>query len=184
MHRANMGRVWRVHAFSQCTTLLAPACVHQLRKSLNPHLLGFFMEASSHGHGWLNHQPLAIDLDFHPVSPLGCYCCCLVPKSEGLRWQRIRLFATPGTVICQAPLSISQARMLLWVAISFSRRSSRTRDWTLTSCIGRWTLNHCRIEISSALNWRFQPCNHKVACQVMQWERICLPMQETQKIQV
>ena len=116
---------------------------------------------------WLNHQPLAIGLDFQPLSPPECYCCCfLVPKSEGLRLQRIWLFAIPWTVACQAPLSIFQARILRWVAISFSRRSSRNRDWTLISCISRSILNHCRIQISNALNWCFQPSNHKVASQV------------------
>ena len=38
---------------------------------------------------------------------------------------RARLFATPQAVACQAPLSmILQARMLEWVAISFSRKPS------------------------------------------------------------
>ena len=39
---------------------------------------------------------------------------------------RVQLFATPWTVVCQAPLSmeISQARILEWVAISYSRGSS------------------------------------------------------------
>ena len=38
---------------------------------------------------------------------------------------------------------ILQARILEWVAISFSKGSSRARDWTLVcfaSCIGRWVL--------------------------------------------
>ena len=35
---------------------------------------------------------------------------------------------------------IFQARILEWVAISFSRESSRPRDWTHVSCIGRWIL--------------------------------------------
>ena len=35
---------------------------------------------------------------------------------------------------------ISQARILEWVAISFSRGSSWTRDRTHVSCIGRWIL--------------------------------------------
>ena len=35
---------------------------------------------------------------------------------------------------------ILQARILKWVAISFSRASSRSRDRTLISCIGRWIL--------------------------------------------
>ena len=37
---------------------------------------------------------------------------------------------------------ISQARILEWVAICFSRRSSQPRDWTCISCIGRWILYH------------------------------------------
>ena len=35
---------------------------------------------------------------------------------------------------------ISQARILEWVAISYSRGSSQPRDWTCVSCIGRWIL--------------------------------------------
>ena len=38
---------------------------------------------------------------------------------------------------------IFQARILEWVAIFCSRRSSWPRDWTLISCIGRWILDHC-----------------------------------------
>ena len=37
---------------------------------------------------------------------------------------------------------ISQARILEWVAISFSREFSQLRDWTLVSCIGRQILYH------------------------------------------
>ena len=40
---------------------------------------------------------------------------------------------------------ISQARILEWVAISFSRGSSQLRDQTSVSyisCIGRWILYH------------------------------------------
>ena len=37
---------------------------------------------------------------------------------------------------------ISQTRILEWVAISFSRRSSQPRDWTCVSCIGRQILYH------------------------------------------
>ena len=39
-------------------------------------------------------------------------------------------FVTPWTVACQVPLSmgLSQARILEWVAISFSRESSGLRD--------------------------------------------------------
>ena len=40
----------------------------------------------------------------------------------------------------------SQTRITEWVAISYSRGSSRPRDWTHTSCvscIGRWIIHHC-----------------------------------------
>ena len=43
---------------------------------------------------------------------------------------------------------IFQARILEWVAISYSRGSSCPRDWTQVSCIsgfGRWILYHCTI---------------------------------------
>ena len=37
---------------------------------------------------------------------------------------------------------ICQARMLEWVAISFSRASSWSRDRTCISCVGKWVLYH------------------------------------------
>ena len=50
---------------------------------------------------------------------------------------RVWLFATPWTVDHWAPPvhGILQARILEWVAISFSSRSSWLRDRTLVSCI-------------------------------------------------
>ena len=54
------------------------------------------------------------------------------------------LFATLWTVACQAPLvhGVFQARILEWVAISFSRGSSPPRGWTHISCTGRQILYH------------------------------------------
>ena len=46
----------------------------------------------------------------------------------------VRLFATPWTVAYQVPPSMGFS-ILEWVAISFSRRSSRPRDWTRVSRI-------------------------------------------------
>ena len=44
---------------------------------------------------------------------------------------------TTWTIAHQAPLfhGISQARILEWIAVSFSRGSSQTRDQTFMSCI-------------------------------------------------
>ena len=50
----------------------------------------------------------------------------------------------PHTPVSSAN-GISQARILEWVAISFSRGSSRPRDWACVSCgssTGRWILYH------------------------------------------
>ena len=62
-------------------------------------------------------------------------------------FSHVWLFATLWTVSHQAPLSmgILQARILQWVAISFSRGSSQSRDWSgslsllmlLLSCFSR-----------------------------------------------
>ena len=50
---------------------------------------------------------------------------------------------------CRPPGSsvhgISQARILEWVAISSSRSSSKSRDQTSISCIGRWILSYTLI---------------------------------------
>ena len=53
---------------------------------------------------------------------------CLVPVSEVKLLGRVQLFATPWTVAYQALRSLSvhgifQARVLEWVAISFSRKT-------------------------------------------------------------
>ena len=62
-------------------------------------------------------------------------------------FSRVRLFVTPRTVTLQAPLSMEllQARILEWVAMPFSRGSSRPRDQTCAfyvSCTGRQVLYH------------------------------------------
>ena len=78
-------------------------------------------------------------------------------------------FVTPWTVGPQAPLSIEfpKARILAWVAISFSRGSFQPRDQIHISCIGRQILYHratreAQIEyylmlvISSISRWCFK----------------------------
>ena len=67
-------------------------------------------------------------------APKACGCC-LVPKS---------LFC--DSVDCSPPGSsvhgLSQARILEWVALSFSRGSSWLRNRTCVSCVGRQILYH------------------------------------------
>ena len=51
-----------------------------------------------------------------------------------------------GPMVCSLPDSsvygTSQARILEWISISFSRQSSLPRDQTCISCTGRWVLYH------------------------------------------
>ena len=67
-------------------------------------------------------------------------------------------FVTPWTVLCQDLLlhGISQARILEWVAISFSRGSSRPRDLNCVSCPSRQVLYHwaTREALKFSIQWR------------------------------
>ena len=64
------------------------------------------------------------------------FCCCLVIRLC------LTLLRLHGLVAYKDTRSIgfSQARILEWVAISFSRGSSRPRDRTRVSWLGRWML--------------------------------------------
>ena len=84
-------------------------------------------------------------LNSHPV----LYCALLSP---------VRPFATPWTIACQAPLSmgILQARILEWVAMPLSRKSSQSRDQAQVSCIvGRFFTDWATREAQEY--WRGQP---------------------------
>ena len=60
-----------------------------------------------------------------------CVCACSALLSC------VPFFATPWTVVCQAPLSMGfSLRILEWVTISFSRGSFQPRDRTRVSRIG------------------------------------------------
>ena len=64
-------------------------------------------------------------------------CATVSPESEREGAQSCPTLCDP--MDCSPPSSsvhgIFQARILEWVTISFSRRSSRHRDWTQVSCI-------------------------------------------------
>ena len=68
------------------------------------------------------------------VSSVTCftYCCCLVAKSYPTLWNSMAYIPLGCSVH-----GISQARILEWVAISFSRGSSQPRAQTHVSCSSR-----------------------------------------------
>ena len=65
----------------------------------------------------------------------------------------------------------SQARMLEWVAISSSRGSSRPRDWTWISCVGRQIFYHWKARLSIC-----RPCKYYylIRCLSFLIEETCL----------
>ena len=65
------------------------------------------------------------------------YICCSVAESCPVLCDPMDC-SPPGS----SAHGIFQARILQWVAISFSRGSSWIRDQTHVSCIGRWILYH------------------------------------------
>ena len=77
-------------------------------------------------------------------------------------------YSLPGSSIC----GISQARILDWVAISFSRVSSWPKDWTQVSCIaGRlftiWATSEGRIAIIPKLKTLEINISPKLSCEVL-----------------
>ena len=66
-----------------------------------------------------------------------CCCCCVVTRSNPTLCDPID-YSLPGSSVH----GIFQARILKWVAISFSRGSSHPRDQTCISCISRQILYH------------------------------------------
>ena len=71
---------------------------------------------------------------------------------QGLHWGHFCCLVTQSCLTVCNPMDYSpsgssvhgilQARIVKWVAISSSRRSSWPRDQTWVSCIGRWILYH------------------------------------------
>ena len=81
---------------------------------------------------------------------------------------RVHLFVTPWTGASpgSSVQGILQARILEWVAISYSGASSQPRDQTHISCISRWILHHCttwEAHVSIVLNYI---CKHKEAREI------------------
>ena len=82
-------------------------------------------------------SPIPQNLHFHRNFHTQCCCCCLVAKPCPSLCNPMDCHP-PGSSV----YGISQAKILEYVAISFSRGSSWPRDRTLIFCIGRWILYH------------------------------------------
>ena len=88
------------------------------------------------------------------ISFLTC-CLSLINAQSCLTLCDLMDCSPPGSSV----YGILQARILEWVAISFSRGSSQPRDWTQVSCIaGRcfnlWATREAHVKHSMVLKWR------------------------------
>ena len=96
-------------------------------------------------------HPKAKILKFKNTNIIHHFYCCLVTKLC-LTLCDLMDCSLPGSSVH----GVSQARILEWVVIFFSKGSSLCRDWTCVSCIGRWVLYHWttreRANISFALS--------------------------------
>ena len=83
-------------------------------------------------------SPIPQNLHFHRNfhTQWCCYCCLVAKPCPTLC--NLMDCSPPGPSV----YGISQAKILEWVAISFSRGSSWPRGQTLVFCIGRWILYH------------------------------------------
>ena len=84
-------------------------------------------------------------------------------RAESL--SHVRHFATPCTVACLAPLSMGllQARVLAWVAMPSSRRSSQPRDRTLSLLLNlpHWQAGSLPLAPPGKSHWPVQMlCTH------------------------
>ena len=68
--------------------------------------------------------------------PANMMCCLVAKLCPILLWPHD--CSPPGSSVP----GTSRARILEWLAISFSRAPSPPRDWTHVSCISRWIVYH------------------------------------------
>ena len=80
----------------------------------------------------LGQHPQETDSDSVRFGHRGHVCVCVFAHLCPTLWGPMGC-SPPDSSVC----GTSQARILGWVAISFSRESSPPRDWTHISCIGR-----------------------------------------------
>ena len=91
-----------------------------------------------------------------------CFCCCSISKSCPTLCKSMNC-SLPGFSVH----GIFQAKILKWVAISYSRGSSPPRDGTCISCIsciGRWIVYHWKKichAIIRAVTWLYYIIQHK-----------------------
>ena len=96
-------------------------------------------------------------------------CVCVLVSQSCLTLCDPMDCSLPGSSVHR----ILQARILEWVAISFSREHSWCRDWTQVSCIGRQILYHLRVP--QLRTWKSPHWNMRTTCSLLTQSLSCLP---------
>ena len=103
-------------------------------------------------------------ISFYP--PLYCEWICFLLSVNACVLSCSSCLTLCDPMDCSLPGSsvneISQARILEWIAIFFSRGSSRLRGWTHVSCIGGQILYHWA---PREAKWRLTICKPKIFSQ-------------------
>ena len=118
------GTLWRVCSSPDTSLMPSHFCTLSLTGLQNPPRI----QSTSH---------TSVSTALGPLPHTNCCCCCVVAQSSPTLCNPTDC-GLPGSSV----RGISQARILDWVAISFSRGSSWPRDQTRVSCTGRWILYH------------------------------------------
>ena len=82
-------------------------------------------------------QVYAVSITTYSTELIGKFGCSVAKSHPTFFCDRMDC-SLPGSSVHGTP----QARILKWVAISFSRGSSWPRDQTYVSCVGKWHLYH------------------------------------------
>ena len=98
--------------------------------------------------------------------PLLCCYCCLAAKLCLTLCNPMNSSSPPGPSVH----GVLQARILEWVATSFSRGSSWPRDRTRISCMGRWVPYHWAAPLQGLLVLSKPPW------MLLTWECLALPV--------
>ena len=123
---------------SQHTTIRLPSFRAMLCNKRSPHTATKTQHSQkkSEHDNWIHEGKQNLNHTWYNFS-FSALCCCLVAQSCPDSCDPMD-YSLPGSSIP----GISQARILEWIAISFSRGPSQPRNGTHVSCTGRWILYH------------------------------------------
>ena len=145
---------WTAKCYTEATSQLSTACPKKLALKRNVSVKSQpWTSGANLWRGWKREETSILERPWNPINetciniqapPLSSHVTNISCIQIMRELPRVPLFVTPWTVAPPGSSAhgIFQARMLEWIAISFSRESSWPRDQTHVSWIGTWILYH------------------------------------------